>query len=113
MATIKLTKASINSLFKKITGNREEAFGDYVFESLRILIRRKNPLSVQERSKRLYDKRRSAGLCIVCGAKVIHKNPLTGRLYRCCDKHHKAELAKKRKKRILAAKKSHASKVRK
>lgn len=111
MGITRLSKDNINSFIKKISNGDESAFGDYLYNDLKILVRRKNPLSVQERSKRLYDKRRKGGLCVVCGEKVTSKNPLTHKLYRCCDKHHKEELAKKKKQRLTSGKKTSSIKT--
>ena len=39
------------------------------------------------RKKRLYQRRRSRGLCVACGKRITRKNPRTGKLYRLCDFH--------------------------
>ena len=96
----KIGRTELNDLVKKITNKSENALGEYIFEDFKIQVRRKYALTVNERSKRLYAKRRDAGLCVVCGVKVTKKNPLTGKLYRACEKHHNEELAKKKKKRM-------------
>lgn len=60
--------------------------GAYLFKGYRVQVS-KYRQDGKARANLLYRKRRSEGLCVVCGAKVTRKNPRTKRLYRLCEKH--------------------------
>ena len=106
----KLDKNSINSLIEKILNGDVGAFGDYQYKDLKILIRKKNPLNIKERSRRFYSIRRAKGVCVRCGEKVA-KNPKTGRPFRYCEKHRDEENEKRRKVRTTEKKGKTAAKA--
>ena len=95
----KLNKRTIQTLFKRIITDNDQAFGEYEYYGTRISIRKPVAQLNKERSRRLYDKRREQGLCVHCGLKVRSRNPYTGRTYRYCDFHRKQELDQKKEKR--------------
>ena len=82
----KVTVARLRSVLDQLTKGSEKSIGTYLYKGLRIQIS-KYRASGSERFARLYHRRRSQGQCVVCGVKVTHKNPRTGRLYRLCPTH--------------------------
>jgi hypothetical protein len=85
------TKISIKELagiLKKLQHGSEESIGNYLYKNMHIQVS-KYKSSGTERYMRLYQTRRSKGLCIRCGNHVTKKNPKTGRLYRLCEYHRK------------------------
>ena len=82
----KVTITKLQGIMDNLKGASEEAIGTYLYKGLRIQIS-KYRASGSERFARLYHKRRDQGLCVVCGKKVIQKNPRTSKLYRLCEFH--------------------------
>lgn len=78
----------LKKILEKLKNLSDESVGNYLFKGYRIQIS-KYKQSGAERVQFLYKKRRSLGLCIVCGKKVTKKNPVTDRLYRLCETHRK------------------------
>jgi hypothetical protein len=76
----------IAKIFSSIKKGEEESIGSYLIKGIRIQISKYN-LSGAQRVQELYKRRRTQGLCIVCGTKVTKKNPSTGKLYRLCETH--------------------------
>ena len=91
-----LTRTSLQSLFKRIVKQAPDIFGEFQFSGIRILVKKPKLILGRERSKRLYESRRSRGLCVHCGAKVKEKNPYTRQAYRLCARHRQAELERKK-----------------
>ncbi|MBN2738681.1 MAG: hypothetical protein JXR70_16990 [Spirochaetales bacterium] len=82
----KLTPQKLRGIFEEVLKANEDSRGTYLFKDFRIQIS-KYKASGAERTKFLYHSRRNNGLCIRCGAKVLDKNPRTGKLYRLCSEH--------------------------
>lgn len=91
-----LNKKTMEGLFRKILKQSPEAFGEFEYNGIRILVKKPKLMLGRERSKRLYDSRRARGLCVHCGAKVRSKNRFSGAYYRLCDFHREKELARKK-----------------
>ena len=99
MDVLKLNKNTIDEFFQRIEKGDKTAFGVYLYKGLKILIRKKDPLTPSEKYKRFYLKRRAAGLCVQCGEKIKEKNPKTGKTYRYCAFHRDEESKRKKEKR--------------
>jgi hypothetical protein len=82
----KVTIKSLQGILDNLKTASEAAIGTYLYKGLRLQIS-KYKASGAERFARLYHRRRNQGLCVVCGEKVTHKNPRTGKLYRLCNEH--------------------------
>ncbi len=82
----KVTIKSLQGILDNLKTASEEAIGTYLYKGLRLQVS-KYKASGSERFARLYHRRRNQGLCVVCGKKVVHKNPRTGNLYRLCNEH--------------------------
>ena len=88
---MKAKKITLNELYKKIEELEDKEIscvGKYLIGKFQVQIS-EHKLSGAERVSRLYYRRREAGLCVICGKKVIKKNKITKKLYRLCDKHRK------------------------
>ena len=90
----KITPKKLDQLFASLKTASEESIGTYLYKGLRVQVS-KYRASGAERFARLYKRRRSQGLCVVCGTKVTSRNPRTGRLYRLCD-HHRDKIDRKK-----------------
>lgn len=86
MEPTKINSKAIDTIAEKIKKGDEDAIGSYLFKGLRIQISNYQA-SGSERFARLYKKRRSLGLCVICSKKVTEKNLRTKKLYRLCDEH--------------------------
>jgi len=86
MEPLKINPAQIDKIADELKKDPEKSIGNYLYKGYRIQIS-KYKASGAERVQQLYKRRRSQGLCIVCGTKVTKKNPLTGKLYRLCEVH--------------------------
>ena len=84
----KVTINKLEEILDELKEASEAAIGTYIYKGLRIQISQYQA-SGAERFARLYHKRRTLGLCVVCSAKVTAKNPRTGKLYRLCALHRK------------------------
>lgn len=84
----KISNDDLESLVTGVKSQSLEAVGNYLYKGFRIQVSKYN-LSGAERVQLLYQRRRSNGLCIVCGTKVSKKNPSSGKLYRLCEVHRK------------------------
>lgn len=82
----KITIKKLQTITDDLKKGDETAIGTYLYKGLRVQIS-KYKASGSERFARLYHKRRSLGLCVICGTKVTNKNPRTKKLYRLCDVH--------------------------
>lgn len=82
----KVTITKLRPVLDELAKGSESSIGTYLYKGLRIQIS-KYRASGSERFARLYHRRRSQGLCVVCGSKVTQKNPRTDRLYRLCVTH--------------------------
>ena len=82
----KVTVRKLQGIVDELKSGSEEAIGTYLYRGMRVQIS-KYRASGSERFTRLYHKRRRNGLCVVCGVKVMSRNPRTGKLYRLCDNH--------------------------
>jgi hypothetical protein len=82
----KVTITKLRSVVDELSKGSESSIGTYLYKGLRVQIS-KYRASGSERFARLYHRRRSQGLCVVCGEKVTQKNPRTGKLYRLCATH--------------------------
>ena len=82
----KIAPDVLKKVFGDLKTGKENSTGTYLYKGFRVQIS-KYQSSGTERSALLYKKRREAGLCVRCGAKVTKRNPVTGKLYRLCDKH--------------------------
>ncbi|MCZ8156663.1 MAG: profilin domain protein [Leptospira sp.] len=78
----------VAKIFANLKKGEENSIGSYLIKGIRVQISKYN-LNGAERVQLLYKRRRSQGLCIVCGTKVVKKNPTTGTLYRLCEVHRK------------------------
>ncbi len=76
----------LTKIFSNLKKGEESSIGSYLIKGIRLQISKFN-LSGAERVQLLYKRRRTQGLCIVCGTKVTKKNPSTGKLYRLCETH--------------------------
>ncbi|MDZ4724926.1 MAG: profilin domain protein [Leptospira sp.] len=76
----------LGKIFSSLKKGEESSIGSYLIKGIRLQISKYN-LSGAERVQLLYKRRRTQGLCIVCGTKVSKKNPSTGKLYRLCEEH--------------------------
>ncbi|MBN1522931.1 MAG: hypothetical protein JW904_00500 [Spirochaetales bacterium] len=94
-----LTKKALEKLFQKIEEFSRNVFGEYDYKGVRIIVKKPTILLNRERSRRLYEYRRTQGLCVHCGIKVKDKNPLTNRTYRYCTFHREMELKRKKQNR--------------
>ncbi len=81
----KLNKATLKKLADSIAADSQSALGSYLYNEFKIIVRR--PMSGAERYSKLYNERRTQGLCVACGKKITKTNPSTGRKYRLCDDH--------------------------
>ncbi len=90
----KITVKSVEKIFNLLKTADEESIGTYLYKGLRVQIS-KYKATGSERFSRLYHKRRNKGMCVVCGTKVVKKNPRTKKLYRLCDEHRE-KIDKKR-----------------
>jgi hypothetical protein len=89
---MKKTKVKVEDLQKvlrKLAANSIDACGTYILGDFKIDVRKTSPLSGSERVSLLYQRRKSQGLCVVCGEKVKTRNSKTGVLYRLCETHRK------------------------
>lgn len=77
----------LEKIMKKVGDKSLDACGTYVIGDFKIDVRKTKPLTGSERVSLLYKRRKSEGLCVVCGAKVTKKNPSNNKLYRLCEKH--------------------------
>ena len=82
----KVTITKLRNVVDELAKGSESSIGTYLYKGLRVQIS-KYRASGSERFARLYHRRRSQGLCVVCGTKVTQKNPRTGKLYRLCAIH--------------------------
>ena len=82
----KITARKLEQILTDLTRGEESAIGTYLYRGMRVQIS-KYGASGSERFARLYRRRRSQGLCVVCGARVTTRNPRTARPYRLCDLH--------------------------
>jgi|APHig6443717497_1056834.scaffolds.fasta_scaffold71272_2 hypothetical protein len=87
MKTTKVSVKDLEKVIKKIADKSLDACGTYIIGDFRVDVRKTKPLTGSERVSLLYKRRKSDGLCVVCGAKVTGKNPKTGKMYRLCEKH--------------------------
>jgi hypothetical protein len=85
----KVTVKDLQKVLVKIQNKSLDACGRYAIGDFRIDVRKASALSGSERVSLLYKRRKSEGLCVVCGTKVTKKNPRNGELYRLCEKHRK------------------------
>ncbi|WP_411824469.1 LIC10235 family protein [Leptospira sp. 'Mane'] len=76
----------LSKIFSDLKKGEESSIGSYLIKGVRLQISKFN-LSGAERVQLLYKRRRTQGLCIVCGKKVTKKNASTGQLYRLCEDH--------------------------
>ena len=89
MKKTKVKMEDLQKVLKKIAGNSIDACGTYILGEFKIDVRKTSPLSGSERVSLLYKRRKSQGLCVVCGEKVKAKNSKTGVMYRLCETHRK------------------------
>ena len=89
MKKTKVKMEDLQKVLKKIAGNSIDACGTYILGDFKIDVRKTSPLSGSERVSLLYKRRKTQGLCVVCGEKVKARNSKTGVLYRLCEIHRK------------------------
>ena len=82
----KITIKKLQDIASDLSKGDESSIGTYLYKGLRVQIS-KYKASGSERFARLYHKRRTLGLCVICGTKVTQKNPRTKKLYRLCSVH--------------------------
>jgi hypothetical protein len=104
MKTTKVTVRDLDKIVKKIANKSLDACGTYIVGDFKVDVRKTKPLSGSERVSLLYKRRKSQGLCVVCGAKVSGKNAKTGKLYRLCEKH-RSKIDKNRVRTVVKKKK--------
>ena len=105
----KIKKVKLKNLFKEFLLNGEAVKGYYAYKDYFIKISRIKPLTLAERSRKLYDKRRESGLCVVCGKKVTKRKPGKDELFRLCEVHRVTidkERSAKNKKKTLSIEKA-------
>ena len=86
MAPKKVTIKTLNKLLEGLKEGSEDSIGIYLYKGLRVQISKYGATGA-ERFTRLYHRRRSQGLCVVCGKKATKKNPRTGKPYRLYEEH--------------------------
>ncbi len=84
----KITVDALKRVFGDLRSGLDRSLGTYLYKGYRVQIS-KYQSSGTERSAQLYKRRREAGLCVRCGARVTKRNPVTGKLFRLCDEHRK------------------------
>jgi hypothetical protein len=82
----KITPDVLKKVFGDLRAGKDGSMGTFLYKGFRIQISKYRSTGT-ERSAQLYKRRRSAGLCVRCGAKVTKRNPATGKLFRLCDLH--------------------------
>ena len=82
----KVTITKLTRILKHLIEGSKDSIGDYLYKGLHLKICEYG-LSGSERVKRMYHRRRSQGLCAVCGKKVKIINLRTGKLYKHCAIH--------------------------
>jgi len=83
-----ITLQALRKILQGLQADDESSIGSYLYHGFHIQVSRYH-LPTSERVSLLYRRRREQGLCVVCGNKVMQKNPRTGSLYRLCQKHRR------------------------